>query len=60
MDFFILLLKFMFFVLIIEGYYILIYFLSSSFLSQVSHLATEFRLLLSRAPTNSFLFLIET
>ncbi len=49
----------MIFVIIIEGYFIVVYFLSYVFLQQVSRLVTELRLLISRAPTHSFLLLIE-
>ncbi|MDR3549638.1 MAG: hypothetical protein P4M11_15440 [Candidatus Pacebacteria bacterium] len=51
--------KILFFMVIVEGFFILMYFMSQSFLNQVSRLVTELKLLISRAPTHSFLLLIE-
>lgn len=51
--------KFIFLILLMEGYFIMIYFLSTSFLSQFSSLTQELNMLLSRLPTHSQLLLIE-
>ena len=59
LDLGIVLFKFIFLILIMEGYFILSYFLSTSFLSNVYSLAQELNMLISRLPTHSFLLLIE-
>ena len=51
--------KFIFLILIMEGYFILNYFLSSTFLDRVSSLTDELNQLISRLPMHSFLLLIE-
>ena len=51
--------KLMLVVGLFEGYFLLLYFLSTDFLDKVSHLVDELSLLLSRAPAHSFLLLME-
>ncbi len=51
--------KFIFLILIMEGYFIMSYFLSSTFLDRVSSLTDELNQLIGRLPTHSFLLLIE-
>ena len=53
------LLKFLIFISIIEGYFIANYLLSNKFLSEVSDLTKELKLLISRQPVQSFLLLIQ-
>ena len=55
----IVLFKFIFLILIMEGYFVMSYFLSSTFLDRVSSLTQELNQLISRLPTHSFLLLIE-
>ncbi len=55
----IVLFKFIFLILIMEGYFIMCYFLSSTFLNRVSSLTDELNQLICRLPTHSFLLLIE-
>ena len=51
--------KFIFLILLMEGYFIMSYMLSSTFLDRVSSLTQELNQLISRLPTHSFLLLIE-
>jgi len=55
----IVLFKFIFLILIMEGYFVMNYFLSSTFLDRVSSLTEELNQLISRLPTHSFLLLIQ-
>ena len=55
-----LVIKLIIFVVIIEVYFIIYYILSNVFLKRVSNLLKEFRLLITRMPNRSFLFLAET
>ena len=59
LDLGVVLFKFIFLILIMEGYFIMSYFLSSTFLDRVSSLTTELNSLLSRLPTHSLLLLTE-
>ena len=54
----IVLFQFIFLILIMEGYFILSYFLSTTFLSRVSSLSDELNMLISRIPTHSLLLLM--
>ncbi len=45
--------------MLMEGYFLMEYFLSSTFLNKVSCIVDELSLLLSRSPTYSYLLLIQ-
>ena len=51
--------KFIFLILIMEGYFILSYFLSMTFLSRTLSLISELNKLMSRMPTNSLLLVMQ-
>lgn len=51
--------KFIFLIVIMEGYFILTYLLSKSFLDQTVSLAAEFYMLIKRYPMNTLLLLME-
>lgn len=51
--------KFVFLILIIEGYFILSYFLARSFLDHAKSLTMELNRLMSRKPTNSLLLVMQ-
>ena len=53
------LLKFLLFICIIEGYFLVMYLLSYKFLNEVQDLINELKLVISRPPTLSFLLLIQ-
>jgi len=53
------LLKFFFFIVLIQGYFLMNYLFSYQFLQEVSDLTQELHLLISRQPTQSFLLLIQ-
>lgn len=59
LDLGIVLFKFIFLILLMEGYFIMNFFLSSTFLSRVSSLTQELNMLISRLPTHSLLLLAE-
>ena len=59
LDLGIIIFEFTFLMAIMEGYFILNYLLSSSFLSQVSSLTSELKALISRLPSNNLLLLSE-
>ena len=50
--------RFVLMILIIEGYFLMIYFLTSSFFNSISSLTTELSLLIERQPIHSYLLLI--
>ena len=51
--------KFIFLIALMEGYFIMMYFFSSTFLDRVSKLTQELKLLITRLPKHSFLLLIQ-
>lgn len=51
--------KFVFLILLMEGYFLMDFFLSTTFLSRVYSLTQELNQLISRLPTHSLLLLIE-
>ena len=59
LDLGIVLFKFIFLILLMEGYFIMSYFLSSTFLGRVSSLTQELNMLIARLPTHSLLLLVE-
>lgn len=58
LDLGIVLFQFIFLILIMEGYFIMSYFLSTTFLSRVFSLSEELSMLIARLPTDSFLLLM--
>ncbi len=51
--------KFIFLLMIMEGYYLLFYFLSSTFMGRIYSLSNEMAQLVSRSHMHGFLFLVE-
>ena len=51
--------KFIFLILLMEGYYLMFYFLSSTFLGRIYSLSDEMSQLVSRIHSHSFLFLVQ-